>query len=143
MPLSNDHSIENHALRFINLTLPKSEWTHAGHFAAALWLLRNRPDLAMPDEFRRLVIRYNAVTNTPNTDSSGYHHSITIASLRAAASHLRGHPSDVPLHIVLLSLMDSALGRTDWLLSYWRKETLFSVAARKAWIEPDVAPLPF
>ena len=24
-------------------TLPKPEWTHAAHFAAALWLLRDRP----------------------------------------------------------------------------------------------------
>ena len=143
MPLSDDHSIEHHALRFINLTLPKSEWTHEGHFAAALWVLRNRPDLAAPDEFRRLVIRYNEMTDTPNNDSGGYHHSITSASLCAAASHLRDLAPNVPLHAVLQSLMDSPLGRTDWLLSYWRKETLFSVAARKAWVEPDVGPLPF
>ena len=143
MPLSNEHSIEHHALSFVNLTLPKIDWTHEGHFAAALWLLRNRPDLATPDEFRRLVIRYNEVTNTPNTDSSGYHHSITIASLRAAANHMRGHAADVPLHAVLLSLMKSPLGRTDWLLSHWRRETLFSAAARKAWVEPDITPLPF
>jgi hypothetical protein len=37
----------------------------------------------------------------------------------------------------------SAQGRSDWLLARWRRETLFSVAARRDWVAPDLAPLPF
>ncbi len=28
-------------------------------------------------------------------------------------------------------------------LRHWQRETLFSPAARKAWVEPDLRPLPF
>jgi hypothetical protein len=143
MFLNDDAAIATLTLAMMDCSLPKADWTHEGHFAAALWLLRHRPDLATPDAMRGLIMRYNDATNTPNTDSSGYHHSITVASLRAAAHHLAKHAPEIPLHEVLAALMASPQGRSDWLLVYWRRETLFSVAARRDWVPPDLAPLPF
>jgi hypothetical protein len=143
MSLTTDPEIERLALAMVGCTLPKAEWTHAGHFAAALWLLRHRAQLATPEAMRGLIMRYNEATDTPNTDDGGYHHSITVASLRAAAWHLGRHGGDVPLHEVLAALMASAQGRSDWLLAHWRRETLFSVAARRGWVEPDLAALSF
>ena len=143
MSLTTDPEIERLALAMVGCSLPKAEWTHEGHFAAALWLLRNRPDLATPDAMRGLISRYNEATGTPNTDDGGYHHSITVASLRAAAWHLAKQRPDAPLHVVLAALMASPQGRSDWLLAHWRRETLFSVAARRDWVAPDLAVLPF
>jgi len=127
----------------IDRSLPKSEWTHVGHFAAALWLSRHRQDLTAPDEIRRLITRYNEATGTANTDTGGYHHTITLASMRAAADHLNRSGPETPLHNALRTLIASKLGRPDWLFAYWRRDTLFSVAARRYWVEPDLAPLPF
>lgn len=141
--LRDDGAIEHFALRFIDRTLPKAEWTHAGHFAAALWLARHRPELTAPDAIRALITGYNEATGTPNTDTGGYHHTITLASMRAAMAHLGNSPADEPLHRVLESLLASALGHPGWLNSYWKRETLFSVEARRAWVEPDITPLPF
>ena len=118
----------------IDRSLPKRDWTHEGHFAAALWLTRYRPDLTTPDAIRALITGYNEATNTANTDSGGYHHTITLASMRAAADHLHGHPGGAPLHRALRSLMASRLGHPDWLLAHWELERLFSVAARRSWI---------
>ena len=143
MALSDDTSIERLAHRVIDRTLPKGEWTHEGHFAAALWLSRHRPTLTTPGEIRELITRYNEATNTANTDTGGYHHTITLASLRAAASHLRGQAPDAPLYAVLVSLMGSPFGDPDWLLAYWRSDTLFSVTARREWVESDIVALPF
>lgn len=143
MILLDDVAIEHLALRMIDRTLPKSEWTHSGHFATALWLTRHRPDLTAPAEIRRLITRYNDATNTANTDTAGYHHSITLASMRAAADHLRRSGPEMPLSTVLVALMASDPGHPDWLLAYWNRDTLFSVAARRGWVEPDLAPLPF
>ncbi|MFN3537609.1 MAG: hypothetical protein ACK4Y4_09205 [Brevundimonas sp.] len=141
--MTDDISIERLALGVIDRSLPKKEWTHAGHFAAALWFCRHRPDLTTPDEIRSLITRYNEATNTANTDTAGYHHTITLASMRAAAGHLNQFSQDTQIHVVLRSLMSSALGQPDWLLSYWKRDTLFSVTARKTWVGPDLAPLPF
>jgi hypothetical protein len=39
--------------------------------------------------------------------------------------------------------MSSALGRADWLFAYWTAPLLFSPEARRMWVEPDLAPLPY
>ena len=85
---------------------------------------------------------YNEVTGTPNTDTSGYHETITLASLRAARAWLAARPHST-LHRALEELLASPFGRSDWLLRYWTRPVLFSVAARRAWVEPDVESLPF
>jgi len=138
--LSNE-DIERLALGLIDRSLLKSEWTHAAHFAAALWLLRRR-GLAAFAEMPALIRAYNEATGTVNNDSSGYHETITLASLRAAAAWLAQRPAD-PLSTLFNELMASAFARSDWLLKYWSKELLFSTTARKKWVEPDLQALPF
>ena len=63
--------------------------------------------------------------------------------MRAAVAHLATFSADAPLHQVVNALIASSLGRSDWLLAHWSRERLFSVAARRDWLEPDLAPLPF
>ncbi len=143
MPGLDDAAIARLTLRVIDSSLPKPEWTHEGHFAAALWLTRHRPALTQPAAIRRIITRYNAATGTANTDTGGYHHTITLASMRAAADHLSRASDDAPLAGLLATLMASRLGRPDWLLAHWRHETLFGIQARRGWVAPDIAPLPF
>jgi hypothetical protein len=122
-------------------TLPKAEWTHAAHFAAAFWLLSD----PARDAFGRmpgLIRAYNESTGVANTDSGGYHETITQASLRAARAWLDQHPGTA-LAVMLERFLATPYGRSDWLLMHWSRERLFSVEARRAWREPDLAPLPF
>ena len=139
----SDHAIEHLANRVLDASLPRAEWTHAAHFALALWQLRYRPEHAGPEDFRTIIMRLNDAHGTPNTDSSGYHHTITIASIGAARAVLAGQGDDIPLHVVLTALVDSPYGRSDWILSHWSRDVLFGVAARHDWVGPDLAPLPF
>jgi hypothetical protein len=143
MIFCSDSIIERHTLRLIDRSLPKSDWTHVGHFAAALWLSRHRPELVGPTKLKGIITRYNEATDTANSDTNGYHHTITRASVRAAGYHLAGYSDDVPIYVVLEVLMASPQGSTGWLLAYWHRETLFGVQARRTWVEPDIAPLPF
>lgn len=136
-----DHNIDRIAHGVIDRTLPKPEWTHAAHFAAALWMITHHcadAERLMPG----LIRAYNEATNTPNTDTGGYHETITLASLRATRFMLATHP-DTALSGVLDALMAREFGKSGWLLAYWSSERLFSVEARRVWVEPDVQPLPF
>lgn len=139
----DDAAIEHLALRMIDRTLPKAEWTHAAHFALALWLLRHRPELTTPDAMRALISGYNESLGGVNSDTAGYHHTITLASMRAAAWHLLQGGEDAALHQVLAALMASRQGDRDWLLDYWTRAQLFSVPAHRDWVEPDITALPF
>ena len=125
-----------------DLSLPKPEWTHAAHFAAAVWLIadpKSDPFHDMPDTIRR----YNEATGVQNTDSEGYHETITQASLRAAAHVMASAGTERRLYEVVNILMDGPFGRSDWLLTYWTRPVLFSPEARRAWVDPDLKPLPF
>ncbi len=139
--LITDADIERIALGVIDRTLPKPDWTHAAHFAAACWVLR-RPGMNAERDMPKLIRAYNLATGVENTDSSGYHETITLASLRAARDWLEKRP-EAPLHTALNELLASRYGRSDWLLEYWSKPVLFSVMARRAWIDPDLKRLPF
>ena len=142
MTFTSDADIDHIGRGLIERTLPKSEWTHAAHFAAAIWLL-DHPDIDPFTEMPGYIRAYNEATGVPNTDTEGYHETITIASLRAAKHILDKAPSDRPLFETVNELLASPYGSPGWILNYWSKEVLFSVKARKTWIEPDQTPLPF
>jgi hypothetical protein len=141
--LPSDIEIERIARGLIDRSLPKAAWTHAGHFAAALWLLRHRGEPAVTAAMPNWIRRYNEATGVANTETTGYHETITRASIRAAHSLLELHSDAVALHEVFESLMASELGRSDWLLRYWSRSRLFSAEARRRWLEPDLNSLPY
>ena len=89
-----------------------------------------------------LIRAYNAHVGGVNSDTAGYHETITQASIRASRAFLAAHPQ-CALAECCNALMASALGDPDWLLEYWSRERLFSTEARGTWVEPDLAPLPF
>jgi hypothetical protein len=124
-------------------TLPKEEWTHAAHFAAALWLMRYRPDLDPATVMPGLIRAYNESVGGVNDDGSGYHETITQASLRAARGVLDANPADMPVWRIVNALMATNFANPNWLLEYWSRERLMSVAARREWLEPDLKTLPF
>jgi hypothetical protein len=122
-------------------TLPKCEWTHAAHFAAAMWVLTHA-NLVAERDMPTVIRRYNEATGTRNTDTTGYHETITLASIRVARSFLSDR-TDAGRAEALRELLASPFGRSDWLLAYYSRERLFSVEARRRWLEPDLSPLPF
>ena len=126
----------------LDRTLPKSSWTHAGHFAATLWMLGCRPDLVPSRDMPAIIRAYNLASGGENTDTAGYHETITQASIRAAQWFLATNVHR-RLSEVCNALLASPLGDPDWLLAYWTRERLFSVQARRQWCEPDVRALPF
>lgn len=123
--------------------LPRAEWTHAAHFAAALWLMRYRPEPEPSQEMPRLIRAYNESVGRVNDDSGGYHETITQASLRALRGVLDTTPPDVPVFRIVNALMASNMGNPNWLLEYWSLPRLMSVEARRQWLEPDLKALPF
>jgi hypothetical protein len=142
LPFTSDEQIEVIGSGLLDRTLPKTMWTHAAHFAATLWLMRYRTDLELSDDMPGIIRAYNEATGGTNTDSSGYHETITQVSLRAAGDFLHRAPQ-APLFVICNELMQSRLGDPEWLLEYWSRPRLFSVEARRAWLEPDLKPLPF
>jgi hypothetical protein len=138
----SDAEIEELVLGMLGRMLPKERWTHAAHFAGALWFLRTRPEADVAAEMGVAIRAYNESVGGQNTDTSGYHETITRASVKAAAGFLRGREAE-PMFAVCNALVASELGKSDWPMAYWTRERLFSVEARRGWVEPDLRELPF
>ncbi len=136
VPFASDAELAAIAHGLATRTWPKEKWTHAAHFAAALWLLETNAAAAMPAFIRS----YNEPIGGANTDTSGYHETITLASLHAARVFRAARPH-LPLFEVCNELLTSHLGKSDWLLMHWSRDKLFSTEARKCWVDPDLKPL--
>lgn len=94
-------------------------------------------EASMPDMIRG----YNEATGGVNSDTEGYHHTITLFSLRAIWA-LIGSSCDDPLSALVARVLASPLREKDFPLEHYNRERLFSVEARRGWVEPDNAPLP-
>lgn len=121
---------------------PKEHWTHDCHWAAALWLIAERGLAPAQADMPGLIRAYNAAVGGQNTDTEGYHETITQASLLAAAQAI-ADTQGAPLHEVCNAICAGPLGRAGWIEAYWNRDTLFSPRARRQWVAPDLAALPF
>ncbi|WP_375206709.1 hypothetical protein [Hyphococcus sp.] len=126
---------------FASATLPKAAWTHGAHWAAAFWLILKRPDIDPERDMPGMIRRYNDAVGTPNTDSEGYHETITRGSLIIAREFIAQQADDPLLHELCNRLFASRFGRNDWLFEHWSKDVLFSAKARKQWVAPNLNPL--
>jgi hypothetical protein len=127
---------------FIAGDLPRAEWTHAAHLVVAVWLIRER---GLDEGLRCLpdwIRRYNDRGGVANSDTSGFHATLTVAYLRGTAAVLRDLSPGIEWGDAVDAVLQSPLGSPNWPLAFWSPERLWSVAARRQWIEPDRQPLP-
>ncbi len=134
---TNAHDIEAFIRDLEACTLPKIRWTHHAHLLVALWYLTHHPPDDALDLVRRRIRAYNEAIGTANTDSGGYHETLTRLFLRGVAGHIARHRNE-PLPVSLAALLQSPLGSKDWPLRFYSRERLFSVAARRDWVETDL-----
>jgi hypothetical protein len=122
--------------RFRERTLSKAEWTHAAHLRVGLWHVLHYP----PDEalalLRTGICALNESHGNANTDSGGYHETITrfyVTWIRRYVDRVgRERPVDELAEELVAAAGDSKLP-----LRYYSRELLFSVAARRVWVTPD------
>jgi len=125
---------------FESRRLPKPRWTHHAHLLAGFWYLtRHLPEQALAI-MRERIRAHNEAVGTANTDSSGYHETITRLFLDGIAAHMARN-RDASFEDSLQQLLRGPLADSGWPLKYYSRARLFSVSARREWLEPDLQPL--
>lgn len=122
-------------------TLTREEWTHEAHLAACLYLLTRRPDVDVDARIAAIISRFNESVGGVNDDRNGYHDTITRAYIAGVRQFLRRCATG-DLTADVNALLVSEAGSRDWPLRFYSRELLFSVGARRRFVEPDLAPLP-
>lgn len=137
--LATAQDIESFIREFEAGSLPKSRWTHHSHLVVGLWYLAHHSADDALSIVRQRIRAYNEAVGTANSDTGGYHETLTRLFLRGISEHIAAHSSEsLPSSLTLL--LQSPLADKDWPLSFYSREQLFSVAARREWVEPDLTP---
>jgi hypothetical protein len=127
---------------FLARNLPREEWTHEAHLAATTYLLLRHPEIDLDTELPGLVRRYNESVGGVNTDTEGYHDTITRVFLHGIRLFLSEADRNVPLDDLVDGLLLSPMGHRDWPFRFYSRDRLFSLDARRAFVAPDMAALP-
>ena len=135
---STDAEIEHLGVGLLACTASREEWTHEAHLGATTYLLLRRPDIDLDSELGGIIRRFNESVGGVNSDTEGYHETITRSFVRGVRLFLADADTRDPLHELVNELLLSPMGRRDWPLRSYSRERLFSVEARRTFVAPDL-----
>jgi hypothetical protein len=118
----------------LDMTLPRTRWTHEAHVLAAVSLVRRHGADEALRIFSRAIPAYNETTGTANTSTSGYHHTLTVFFVWAVDRLLQAGLSTTG---VLWHPLVDRRSPGCW----WDDATLWSTEARQGWVEPTLAAI--
>ena len=139
---TSDAEVERLGEGLLACTLERADWTHEAHLGATSYLLLKRPDIDLGAELPTIIRRFNESVGGVNSDTEGYHETITRVFLHGVRLFLSEADANEPLHALVNELLLSPMGRRDWPLRFYTRERLFSVEARRGFVAPDLAVLP-
>lgn len=121
--------------------LPKPEWDHFAHLTIGHHYVQCYGAGLALDRLRDDISAYNLAVGVPNCETRGYHETITAFYVATIARYLALIPASMPLLEQVHGLLNHPLGSKAIAFSFYSKERLLSVEARRAWINPDLRPL--
>jgi hypothetical protein len=138
----SEPEIERIGEELLARTLARPEWTHEAHLAATTYLLLKRPDIDLDAQLPDIIRRFNESGGGVNSDTEGYHETITRVFLRGIRLFLAEADLRQPLHQLVNELLLSPMGKRDWPLRFYSRERLFSSEARRRFVAGDIAAIP-
>lgn len=139
--LRDEAAFLNFIAGFENGSLPKARWTHEAHVAACAWYsLQHESPLMLLDWMRKAISSYNVSVGGQNTESSGYHETLTRLWCELVFALTHGHPWPSALHAARTAVMvyghDRGIAKR-----FYSFDVVNDRAARREWREPDLATL--
>ena len=138
---TTDAEIEHLGEGLLACTATREDWTHEAHLAATTYLLLRRTDVDVDSELPGIIRRFNESVGGVNSDTEGYHETITRTFLHGVRLFLERPRNGEALYETVNGLLLSPMGRRDWPLSFYSRERLFSVEARRTFLPPDLAAM--
>ncbi len=133
-----------HRLRrgFDSHTLPGTEFNHAAHIAVgAMYVSELGPEAALA-HLQQAIPPYNESQGGQNTDTSGYHETLTRFWVERLAEFVAALPPELPPAERSLAAVEAFGARSKLHEQYYSFDVVNSLEARKGWIAPDKHPGP-
>jgi hypothetical protein len=133
-----EQEIDGFLAAFEEGTLPKKRWTHAAHLLTGACYVYRLGELGAIEKMRLCVRRYNEAVGGKNTETSGYHETITIAWIKLLAKLLCESPPMERAAFAALAVKRFEADR-NILRRYYDFNLASSVEARRTWVPPTLA----
>jgi hypothetical protein len=132
--------LDDFICRFEAQTIPKAEWTHAAHLRIGGCYVLGHGQADALVRLRAGIRRLNDSHGVINSDTNGYHETLTCSWLavigRFLVEYRAAHPNaERAEHID--ALIDTFGLRSGMFTEYWSIDVARSVEARRSWIAPD------
>jgi hypothetical protein len=139
MIYKTDEEVKVLVKAFEERTLSKEEWTHAAHLTVGLYYCLNYPFAAAKNWMTEGILRLNDAHGTPNTETSGYHETLTMFWLLTIEEFVGKTKYETLAETAnrLIACCDTKLP-----LKFYSRELLFSPEARARYVKPDLNELP-
>ncbi|WP_263408097.1 hypothetical protein [Terriglobus tenax] len=118
-------------------TLPKERWTHGAHILGGAWYVHALGADEALTQMRQRIRAYNEAVGGKNTETSGYHETITVFWILLLAAELKRHPHPERAQFANHAVSQYAPQR-EILTRYYSFDVVKSVEARRAWVAPDL-----
>lgn len=125
-------------------TLPAKEWTHEAHLITGLWHVANFDYEEALLLMREGIRTYNESVGGMNTDSSGYHETITVFWVWLLNEFWKKNSVDnQDFERIGNAFLKSKYADRNVAFNFYTKEFLLSREARLTFVEPDMQVLDF
>jgi hypothetical protein len=139
--LASSEALDAFLRGFEQGTLAKSEWTHGAHVAAAGYYLFNSDFKTVLPLMRARISAFNLSVGGANTETFGYHETLTHFWLLIVAELIRQRQPTSSLEAARQAVAIFGEARTLHTL-YYSGNVVQDTAARREWRAPDLLPLP-
>jgi hypothetical protein len=122
---------------FEGCSLPKERWTHGAHLLTGACYVHGLGEAAALERMRVCVRRFNESVGGKNTETSGYHETITVGWIKLLGGLLR---EVGPMERAAFAALAVARfeGQRDIFSRYYDFDLVGSTDARLRWVAPNL-----
>lgn len=135
-PWDTDESLAAFIKGFEEGTYPKEQWTHQAHVAMAAWYLTGYPLPEATRIIRAAIPAYNVAQGGKNTETSGYHESLTIFWIWIVAGFLAGLPAFMPRREMVAAAAGRYGAERTLHKRFYEYDVVNDTEARRVWVAP-------
>ncbi|MEP7380205.1 MAG: alpha/beta hydrolase [Gemmatimonadota bacterium] len=135
--LESNDSLDAFLVAFRSGAFPIAWWTHGAHVAMAASVLWDSPVPRALAEIREAIRHYNVSQGGQNTDSSGYHETLTRLWVGIVASTLTTLPDGADRLSAARHAYLAFARRSGYFRDWYGYDLLKSSEARGGWVAPE------
>lgn len=107
----SEEAIRAVAQGLLDTSWPEPDWKHREHCVATLGLILFYPEMNLDVELPGIIQRYNSAHGGQNTDTAGYHHTMTLLYLNAIRHFVKTLPAGTSGPEACRALLASPIGK--------------------------------